>query len=192
MEVEDRSLRVTRLSTITFTATATANPWVLQPKHESAMFSLFQDLAPELRERVYAFALASNRPIRPHLCDSSAYRALKFHDDNQQVHNATNKLLGITLVSRQIRAESFSVFHSTNVFEVDKDTSTYFDRPEHLGRFHMIRQVRFQIMHRLEHRATEILRGMKQYLREKDAYEKSFQIEIALMKWKHDLELENA
>ncbi|KAF1840762.1 uncharacterized protein K460DRAFT_321217, partial [Cucurbitaria berberidis CBS 394.84] len=128
------------------------------------------ELAPELRERIYDFALASERPILPHLCD----RTLKFHDDNQQQHDATNRLLGITKVSKKVRNEALPMFYSANTFQVGSDTVTYFDRLEHLGRFHLIRHVRFDIPMRREMRAGGILRGMNQYIKEADAYEAEF------------------
>ncbi|KAJ4367642.1 hypothetical protein N0V83_007227 [Neocucurbitaria cava] len=129
--------------------------------------------APELRERIYAFALASDRAILPHLCDNTTDK-VTFHDDNQQQqHDSVHKLLGITRVSKQIRKESFPVFYSANTFEVGSDTVTYFARLEHLGRFHMIRHVDFKICMYKETRAGGILRDMNQYIKMADAYEKS-------------------
>lgn len=131
-------------------------------------FDMFMDLAPELRDRIYAFALVSDRAILPHLCDHD----LKFHDDNQQHHGATNRLLGITKVSKQVRDEALPIFYSANTFQVGNDTVTYFDRLRHLGRFQMIRHVQFDIVMRKEMRAAGILRGMNQYIKEANAYEK--------------------
>ena len=125
-------------------------------------------LAPELRERIYAFALACDLPILPHLCDNT----LKFHDDNQKDHNAVSALLGVTRVSKKFHTEALPMFYAANTFQVGDDTATYFDRLEHLGRFHMIRQVQFYIMMRKEVRAPGILRGMHQYIKAADAYEK--------------------
>lgn len=126
------------------------------------------ELVPELRERIYKFALASNQAINPHLCDTT----LQFHDDNQPHHHgAIDALLGVTRVSKQIRRESLPMFYSVNTFAVGKDTSTYFDRLEHLGRFHMIRHVRFEIDMRRESSAAMTLRNMHQFIKEAEAYE---------------------
>lgn len=138
-------------------------------------FHLFLKLAPELRERVYKHALVSDRPIRPHLCG----QVLKFHDDNQPLHNATYAMLGITQVSKQVRLESLPMFYAANTFVVDKDTPAFFDHLEFLDRFHMIRQVQFTIVQRREICSAETLRGMKQYLKAKDDFERAFHTEIA-------------
>ncbi|KAF1943227.1 hypothetical protein EJ02DRAFT_343642 [Clathrospora elynae] len=133
-------------------------------------FFKFMELAPELRERIYEYALSTDHPISPHLCDSS----VKFHDDSQRAHNAIDQLLGITKVSKQIRAESLPMFYSANAFNVGKDTTSYFDRLEHLGRFHMVRHVRFEIyMEKQDNAAVRLLRRMNQYIKEEDRYIKT-------------------
>jgi hypothetical protein len=130
------------------------------------------DLAPELRERIYGFALACPEPVNPHLCDAS-FGAIKFHDASQAEHNAVNKLLGITRASKQIRSESLPFFYSTNTFLVGNDTTTYFERLSHLGRFHLVRHVRFIIPLRSEGSAAGLLRQINQYIKEADKYEKN-------------------
>ena len=134
-----------------------------------AIFHKFMELVPELREHIYSFALASDRAILPHLCDST----LKFHDDNTpQQHGAISKLLNLTRVSKQVRDESLPIFYSTNTFMVGKDTATYFARLEHLGRFQWIRHVQFVVDTRKEASAAMIFRNLTQYIREAETYEK--------------------
>ncbi|KAI4615071.1 hypothetical protein J4E80_006577 [Alternaria sp. BMP 0032] len=140
---------------------------VLKPK-----FHKFMELSVELRQRIYALALDTDRPIRPHLCDYTDDQVIQFHDDNAEHHFATSDLLGITRVSKQVREESLPMFYSTNTFSIGYDTSTYFDRLAYLGRFHMVRHVRFQIDNRKESMSPSILRRMNQYIKEADVYEK--------------------
>ncbi|KAI4661303.1 uncharacterized protein J4E79_005116 [Alternaria viburni] len=140
---------------------------MLKPK-----FHKFMELSVELRQRIYALALDTDRPIRPHLCDYTDDQVVQFHDDNAEHHFATSDLLGITRVSKQVREESLPMFYSTNTFSIGYDTSTYFDRLAYLGRFHMVRHVRFQIDNRKESMSPSILRRMNQYIKEADVYEK--------------------
>ena len=140
---------------------------MLKPK-----FHKFMELSVELRQRIYALALDTDRPIRPHLCDYTDGQVVQFHDDNAEHHFATSDLLGITRVSKQVREESLPMFYSTNTFSIGYDTSTYFDRLAYLGRFHMVRHVRFQIDNRKESMSPSILRRMNQYIKEADVYEK--------------------
>jgi hypothetical protein len=130
-------------------------------------FHLFLKLPLELRERIYAYVLASDQTINPHLCD----KTLKFHDDHQPEHNAIDQLLRVTKVSKQLRSESLPIFYSANTFYVDKDTTTYFDRLSHLGRFHMLRNVQLDISMRPEHSAAQTLRCMTQYIKQAQQYE---------------------
>ncbi|KAH6860811.1 hypothetical protein BKA58DRAFT_324013 [Alternaria rosae] len=139
---------------------------MLKPK-----FHKFMDLSVELRQRIYAIALDIDRPIRPHLCDYTNDQVIQFHDDNAEHHFAISDLLGITRVSRQVREDSIPMFYSTNTFSISYDTSTYFDRLAYLGRFHMVRHVRFQIDNRKECMSPSILRRMNQYIKEADVYE---------------------
>ena len=134
-------------------------------------FPKFMDLASELRKRIYAFALDTDRPIKPHLCDYED-EAIQFHDENQKDHFATSDLLGITRINKQTRAEALPIFYSTNTFEVGPDTTTYFDRLAYLGRFDMIRHVCFSIETRNESASPSILRRMNQYIKEADAFER--------------------
>ncbi|KAF9740716.1 hypothetical protein PMIN06_011050 [Paraphaeosphaeria minitans] len=115
-------------------------------------FYKFMELPRELRERIYGFALKSDKPIAPHLCDEGRPapegkadygKAIRFHDENQTAHNATCKLLAMTRVSKQVREESLPIFYGVNTFEANGDTPTYFFHLQHLGRFHMIRHVDF-------------------------------------------------
>jgi len=140
---------------------------MLKPK-----FPKFMELSVELRQRIYALALDTDRPIRPHLCDYTDDQVIQFHDDNAEHHFATSDLLGITRVSKQVREESLPMFYSTNTFSIGYDTSTYFDRLAYLDRFHMVRHVRFQIDNRKESMSPSILRRMNQYIKEADVYEK--------------------
>ncbi|KAI8941341.1 hypothetical protein NX059_002566 [Plenodomus lindquistii] len=162
--------------------------------HPLATFHSFLKLPRELREKIYAHALRTPRPILPQLCDpdytsrphppsrlitlpTTPTTTPKFHDANQTEHNAVNALLGITRVSKQVRDEAFAVFYSTNTFVIGQDTSSYFDRLEYLGRFCMLRNVQFVILHRLEKRAPETLRGLSSYLKHKAKYEDDLRLE---------------
>lgn len=124
----------------------------------------------DIRLHIYNFALRSDYgAILPHLCDDT----LKFHDDNQPSdHCAVSRLLGITRVSKGVREESLPEFYAANIFLLGKDTASYFDRLEHLGRFQMIRQVRFRVDMRKEIAAASVLRMMRQYTKEVEVYEK--------------------
>lgn len=137
-------------------------------------FHKFMHLPPELRERIFEHALCVGHGIYPHLCDENrdTSRPIKFHDDARK-HPARHitDLLGVTRVSKQIRAESLPCFYSANTFVVTHDTATYFTRLEHLGRFHMIRHVRFGIRMRFEKYASDTAQHVKKYLREVTEYE---------------------
>lgn len=88
-------------------------------------FHKFMELLPELRRRIYEFALALDSPIRPQLCSHSGGK-IKFHDRNQDVHDAVTRRLGVTRVSRLIRAESLPAFYEANVFSgSNSDLSVY-------------------------------------------------------------------
>ena len=125
-----------------------------------------------IRRSIYALALHTGRPIKPHLCDYPDHDTIQFHDDNQLDHFATSDLLGITRVNKETRAEALPIFYSANTFEVGPDTTTYFDRLAYLGRFDMIRHVRFSIEMRKESTSPGLLRRMHQYIKEADAFEK--------------------
>jgi hypothetical protein len=139
------------------------------------MFIKFMKLPRELRERIYGFALDADNPINPHLCHCSTNSAIKFHDDNQRNHGAVDKLLGLTRVNKEICEESLPIFYSVNVFNVGMDTTTYFDRLEYLGRFQLIRHVRFGILGyvRSEYKAAGILHCMNQFIKETNAFEET-------------------
>ncbi|KAL1791935.1 hypothetical protein ACET3X_009686 [Alternaria dauci] len=149
----------------------------------NAKFRKFMDLARELRERIYAFALDTGRPIKPHLCDYPAYGAIHFHDDNQDGHFAISNLLGITRVNKETRNEALPIFYSANTFEVGPDTSTYFDRLAYLGRFEMIRNVQVSIGMRKESTSPGLLRRMNQYIKEADVFEKRLTEPVGRRLW---------
>jgi hypothetical protein len=135
-------------------------------------FEKFMALPPELRERIFEEALYTGAAIKPHLCSSTDNDKIQFHDDSMPDHNGMQKPLGITRVSRRIRAESLPCFYSANTFIVSQDTATYFMRLEHLGRFHMIRHVQFDVRTRLEKYAPVTLQHMNKHLRDVEAYER--------------------
>jgi len=137
-------------------------------------FEKFMELPPELRERIFEDALNVGHAIQPHLCTRDNHGKIKFHNDAMETdHCGIDHLLGVTRVSKQIRAESLPCFYSANTFVVGYDTAIYFTHLEHLGRFHMIRQVKFEILMRLEKRAAETLQHMNKYLRDVETYETS-------------------
>jgi hypothetical protein len=140
------------------------------------IFKQFMLLPPELRERIYEFALHTGQSIQPHLCDRQIKGLVKFHDDNQHSrmhpnHCAMNRLLGVTLVSKQIRNEALPCFYSANTIAVVDDTATYFAHLQHLGRFHMVRHVRFAITMFEEMKGAQTLRQLGTYLKTAEAYE---------------------
>jgi hypothetical protein len=144
---------------------------LLNPK-----FEIFLELPPEIKGRIYSYALSNDAPIRPHLCDSAPSDAIKFHDSAQHSrlhpnHGSINALLGITLVSKFIRAESLPFFYSSNTFAVGPDTPTYFAHLQTLGRFHLIRNVRFSIHMNAEKWTAQYLEQMTTYLKAAEAYE---------------------
>jgi hypothetical protein len=139
-------------------------------------FEKFLELPPEIKGRIYSYALSNDGPIRPHLCDSTPSDAIKFHDSAQHSrlhpnHGSINALLGITLVSKFIRAESLPLFYSSNTFAVGPDTPTYFAHLQTLGRFHLIRNVRFSIHMNAEKWTAQYLEQMTTYLKATEAYE---------------------
>jgi hypothetical protein len=130
----------------------------------------------ELRQRVYETVLYTGQAIQPHLCDRKGNGAIKFHDDSQHSrtkpnHVAINKLLSITLVSKQVRAESLPCFYSINTFSVGSDTATYFAHLDQINRFHMIRHVSFSIPLLRTEWTTQVLEQMMTYLGKVKAYE---------------------
>jgi hypothetical protein len=144
---------------------------LLNPK-----FEIFLELPPEIKGRIYSYALSNDAPIRPHLCDSAPSDAIKFHDSAQHSrlhpnHGSINALLGITLVSKSIRAESLPLFYSSNTFAVGPDTPTYFAHLQTLGRFHLIRNVQFSIHMNAEKWTAQYLEQMTTYLKAAEAYE---------------------
>jgi hypothetical protein len=135
-------------------------------------FHKFMDLPAEVRERIFEEALYTGQPIKPHLCDARIDGKIKFHDDNQKgAHGGISKLLGITRVSKQIRAESLPCFYSANTFVVANDTATYFMRLNHIRRFRMVRNVQFEIRLRKEFRGAETLQHMNKHIKDVEAYE---------------------
>lgn len=156
------------------------------------MFHSFLRLPSEIREKVYAFALSTGQPILPQLCDLSLIDVYnyhsqvrdgspRFHDANQpKRHDAIYSLLGITRVSKLMRSESLPVFYAANTFFIGKDTSSYFDRLEYLGRFEMMRNVQFRLVHRLKKQAPETLRGLSSYLKDKAVFEASLREQVQL------------
>ncbi|KAF2035009.1 hypothetical protein EK21DRAFT_107641 [Setomelanomma holmii] len=121
----------------------------------------FLKLPREIRTNVYEMAIYTGQPIRPHLCDEAASTfgapdGINFHDQCQHSrvkpnHSAISNFLGITRVSKEVRAEALPCFYSNNEFKIDQDTAIYFMRLQQLGRFHMLRHIRFGIdLHREE------------------------------------------
>jgi len=137
------------------------------------LFGKFTSLPLELRERVYFYLLVSDKPIIPHLCGKSMTgRGIKFHDDNQEGHNAVYKRLPITRVSKQIREESLSIFYGDNTFAYGADTPIYFERLSHLDRFHMIRKVTLPILFLNEENGVKAMRDIHYNITEQEQYEK--------------------
>jgi hypothetical protein len=144
---------------------------LLNPKFEN-----FLELPPEIKARIYSYALSNDAPIRPHLCDSAPSDAIKFHDSAHHSrlhpnHGSINNLLGITLVSKSIRAESLPLFYTSNTFAVGPDTPTYFAHLQTLGHFHLIRKVQFSIHMNAEKWTAQYLEQMTTYLKAAEAYE---------------------
>ncbi|KAJ4301879.1 hypothetical protein N0V90_003975 [Kalmusia sp. IMI 367209] len=154
----------------------------ITPGFKGRKFHKLMNLPKEVRNRIYLFVLKSDSTIAPHLCneDRPGYKIqidnaspIRFHDDNQEIHNATYKLMNLTRVSRQVRTESLPIFYSANTFDTVADTPTYFSRLEQLGRFHMIRNVNF-VVHfwNIENYAAKQLRLLLQNFTEQEAFEK--------------------
>lgn len=147
----------------------------------SPSFPKFMELPRELRERVYGYALKSDKSIAPHLCDegrparegkSDYGKAIRFHDENQTTHNATCKLLAITRVSKQVHQESLPIFYSVNTFETTGDTPIYFSRLQQLDRFHMIRHVDLWVRFwKNEQYSQKLLRMLLQNFEDQKAFE---------------------
>ncbi|KAF2832929.1 hypothetical protein CC86DRAFT_399595 [Ophiobolus disseminans] len=140
-------------------------------------FHKFMALPVELRKRIYEDALYTGDVIIPHLCNAKDNIAIKFHDDNHhhrtlEGHCSTSRLLGITHVSKQLRDESLPCFYSANTFSINHDTATYFSRLQALGRFHMVRHVRFGINMRKEHCAAQTLQHMHKHIQDMEDYER--------------------
>jgi hypothetical protein len=147
-------------------------------KAHDLKFEKFLELPPELRERMYESVLYTGQPIRPRLCNRRHDGAINFHDDSQhsrlnQNHGAISNLLGITRVSKKIRAESLPFFYSTNTFAVIADTPTYFAHLQNLDRFHLIRHVRFGINMLHQKWAPQYLEQMTTYLKNTEDYERT-------------------
>lgn len=119
-------------------------------------FKLFKKLPAEVRESIYGYVLKSDKPIWPQLCDASFDRMeAKFHDSNNNAHDATFRLMSLTRASKRLRKESLPVFYSVNSFGVDKDTATYFTWLEGVGRFDWVCRVNLVIpYHREEYTAA--------------------------------------
>ncbi|KAF2691158.1 hypothetical protein K458DRAFT_412471 [Lentithecium fluviatile CBS 122367] len=145
------------------------------PSSPGTVFTKFMELPGEIRERVHHFVLAADKPIVPHLCDARSYDDgyIKFHDENEERHDAVHKRLNITRTSRLVRNESLPIFYSANTFKVCADLLTYFERLAHLGRFHMIRNVTFTVDFMRELMAPKALRDILQNVAEQEAYEKT-------------------
>jgi hypothetical protein len=150
--------------------------------NSSPKFEQIQKLPGELRNRIYELALFTGQPIRPHLCNPPSFSCqrdahVKFHDDffhgrMNPDHTATSKLLGITRVSKAIRAEPFPCFYSSNTFAITPDTPTYFAHLENMGKFHMTQFVRFIIPLMREQWAAQYLAQMNTYILRASAYKK--------------------
>jgi hypothetical protein len=151
--------------------------YLLNPAYAcTPKFKKFLELPLELRGRIYSLVLSNEAPIHPHLCDHPPSGSIKFHDSAQHSrlrpnHGSINKLLGITLVSQAVRAESLPLFYSSNTFAVDADTPTYFAHLQNLGRFHLIRHVQFRIHMNRKIWTAQYLEQMTTYLKAAEAYE---------------------
>lgn len=139
-------------------------------------FEFFTKLPHELRTTIYELALSNDAPIAPQLCDKAPNGRVQFHDARQHSrqnpnHIAISRLLGVTRVSKQIRAESLPCFYSANTFSITCDTPTYFGYLEYLGRFNLIRRVELNIPKFDAPFAPQILAQMKTYMSNVKSYE---------------------
>jgi hypothetical protein len=150
------------------------NPTVsdFQPlrKPKGPKFTKFLALPQEIRSTIYELALYTGQPILPHLCDSSIDE-VKFHDDGSYTpnmsfsgHNSISRLLGMTKVSKAIRAEALPCFYSTNTFQVVHDTPVYFTHLEMINRFHLIRHVQFRIQQHFPNHGAMVLSSLAKHL----------------------------
>ena len=146
------------------------------PLEPPVRFPKFPKLPAEIRDRVYHFVLASHRSIVPHLCDVNEFdpSQIRFHDEHDPsgAHDGAYDRMAITRVCRAVRRESLPIFYSANTFAVCDDLLTYFERLDHLGRFHMIRNVTFTIDFSHEMLAPKALRTILQTISEQETYEK--------------------
>jgi hypothetical protein len=138
--------------------------------------SLFLKLPLEIRNRIYAYVLASDKPIRPHLCDPwwrNEMTQAKFHDDNAAGrHGSVHKLMCLTRASRQLREESLPVFYSVNLFAMGDDTSTYLAYLEEVGRLEWVHHVELVIGSMSRRNAAATLRGVHQFDAEVEEYQR--------------------
>jgi hypothetical protein len=148
----------------------------MQNKYKGPKFGKFLELPQEIRLSIYELALFTGQPIRPHLCDSSTNKVV-FHDDGSYINNKTfsghdsiTRLLGITKVSKDIRAEALPCFYSSNTFAITTDTAVYFTHLEMINRFHLIRHVRFTIQMLLPSYAAKMLSSLHKHLKDAAAF----------------------
>ena len=136
-------------------------------------FKLFMKLPAEVRKSIYGYVLKSDKPIRPQLCDDSFHHMeAKFHDSNNNAHDATFKLTHLTRASKKLRKESLPVFYSANSFDVDKDTTTYLTWLKGADRFDLVRRINLKIpYHRKEYTAF-VLWMVSGYDKDVSKYEK--------------------
>jgi hypothetical protein len=144
--------------------------------HISVQFdiSLFLKLPLEIRNRVYGYVLANDKPIRPHLCDPSyELTRAKFHDDNGNGgHGSVNRLMSLTRASRQLREESLPVFYSANLFAMGDDTSTYLAYLGEVGRLEWVQHVELVIGSMSCRNAAATLRAVHQFDAEVTGHER--------------------
>ena len=136
--------------------------------------SLFLKLPLEIRNRVYGYVLANDKPIRPHLCDPSWRNEMtraKFHDDNSP-HGSVHKLMSLTRASRQLREESLPVFYSANLFVMGDDTSTYLAYLGEVGRLEWVQHVELFIGSMSCRNAAATLRAVHQFDAEVTGHER--------------------
>jgi hypothetical protein len=132
-------------------------------------FERFLQLPAELPARIYEAALYTGLAIRPHLYNFQHDGAIEFHDDSlarlppDHGAGAITKLLGITLVSKAVRAKSLPFFYFTNTFHIVADTPTYFAHLRNLGRFHLIRHVSFTFAGPLDKALAGIFEYISQF-----------------------------
>jgi hypothetical protein len=157
-------------------------------------FHPFMDLPRELRDRIYEEVLVFDKPIAPRLCNGDG-KAIIFHDDNSHednshddkswLHNIVSKRLAITRVSKQVRDEALPIFYGSNVFALNSDLATFFERLAQLNRFHLIRQVTFPVHMCREEFKHRVVRDVLKNLADQKCYEQSLRKHVPGFDWRN-------